>query len=90
MAHSPSPDRAATLALNALAWLANRPEALNRFLALSGTEAPSLRARANEPELLLAVLDFLSSDETLAAEFCETTSISSAGLHAARRTLAGE
>ena len=53
---------AETLALKVLAFLARDADALARFLALSGLELEDLRARAADPELLAAVVDFVLAD----------------------------
>ncbi len=53
----------ATLALLALAHVAGDEALGPRFLALSGLDADGLRARAADPEVLAAVLDFLSQNE---------------------------
>jgi hypothetical protein len=84
-----SPERAEILALEALAWLAGRPEDIDRFLAASGLTAGDLRRAAGEPGLLGSVFDFLLSDEPLLLEFCESASISSQAVHVARYRLEG-
>jgi hypothetical protein len=88
MALCPKPDQAAIAALKALAWLANQPAGLDPFLTASGAEPSSLRARADEPEFLCSVLDFLLANERLLTEFCGETSIPAPAVHAARRVLA--
>ena len=80
---------AETLALKALAFLAHSPEEIDRFVALSGVAPADLRARADEPEILAAVLDFLLADDTRVTGFCEEAGIDPRELHAARRALPG-
>jgi hypothetical protein len=80
---------AETLAFKALAFLANDPSALDRFLTLTGTTAAELRARAEDPEFLAALLDFLMTDEPLLTVFCEDESLDAQTLHSARRALPG-
>lgn len=63
-------ESAQTLALEALGWIAGREGDLSGFLALSGLDAAALRARAGDPDLLAAVMDFLLSDEALLMAFC--------------------
>jgi hypothetical protein len=82
-----SSERAEILALEALAWLAGRPDDIDRFLAASGLCAADLRRAAGEPELLGSVFDFLLSHEPLLLEFCESASIPFQAVHAARRRL---
>ena len=64
---------AETLALNALSFLAESPDALEAFMRHSGVDPATIRARAAERDLLAAVLDFLMADEALLIRFCETT-----------------
>jgi len=82
-----TPVAAETLGLKALTWLVARPEALERFLSASGLGAADLRARASEPDLLAALIDYLLSNETLAMEFCKTEGVESRDLHLAQRAL---
>lgn len=63
-------ERAETLALQALTFLASDPERIERFLRISGLESATLRVRAAEPETLAAVLDYLLTDDSLAKQFC--------------------
>jgi hypothetical protein len=79
---------AATLGLRALTWLA-RGEGVDRFLAVSGLNPAGLRARAGDPELLGAVLDFVLANEDLAAAFCEEESVPARDIHTARHLLGG-
>jgi hypothetical protein len=78
---------AETLGLKALTWLAARPDALARFFSVSGLGAIDLRARASEPDLLAAVVDYLLSQEALTIEFCEEEAIASRDLHLAQHVL---
>ena len=85
----PTPDQAATIALKALGYLADSEQELHRFLDFSGASAATLRARADEPEFLVAVLDFLLTNEELLVGFCDATSIPARDVHMARHVLAG-
>ena len=80
---------AETLALKALAFLAQSPDDLERFVALSGVTAADLRARADDPEILAAVLDFVLATDERVTGFCEAAEIDPRDLHAARRALPG-
>ena len=80
---------AETLALKALAYLAHSPDDLERFGALSGVTLDDLRARADDPEILAAVLDFILVSDELITGFSETVEIDPRELHAARRALPG-
>ncbi|SOC93310.1 Protein of unknown function [Rhizobium sp. AN5] len=59
-----------------LGWLANEPEMLGRFLALSGLQANMLRHAANDPGFLAGLTDFLMSHEPDLMAFCAATDTS--------------
>jgi hypothetical protein len=83
-------DQAATIALKGLAYLVNSGDPLDRFLELSGAGRDMLRERANEPEFLASLLDFLLSNEALLADFSGASGIDVRAVHIARHVLAGE
>ena len=69
---SPLPrDAAETLALTALGWIAADEERAGAFLGMAGATPEDLRARAQDPEFLGFVLDFLLADEEALLAFCE-------------------
>jgi hypothetical protein len=68
-----TPENAETIALNALGFLVDSPQFLDRFMHQSGVDLTTIRARATERDFLAAVLDFLMSDEELLLSFCEAT-----------------
>jgi hypothetical protein len=82
-------ENAEILALKSLAFLASDPDALGRFLTLTGTSGAELQHRAEDPEFLAALLDFLMTDEPLVAAFCQAESLDAQRLHSARRALPG-
>lgn len=82
-------DSAETIALKALAFLANQEDALVRFLAVSGADMAELRARAEERAFLASVADFLLADEPLLTGFCEAEAVSARDVHQARHILGG-
>ncbi len=84
-----TPDQAATIALKGLAWLANCDEELNRFLELSGMDRTALRSRADEPDFLASLLDFMLANEAVLVDFCHNTSIDARAIHQARHVLSG-
>jgi hypothetical protein len=84
-----NPEAAQTLALKALAYLATMPDDIGRFLNVSGIEPGELRTRAEEPEFLAAVMDFLMSDDRLLTEFCAGEEINPKDIQFARRALPG-
>jgi len=75
------------LAIEALAFLAGQPEALARFLALTGVGPHSLRAAAADPAFLAGVLDHVLSDEALLVAFAEAADVKPERLAEARRAL---
>lgn len=86
--HSSS-EVAETLAIDALGYLANEPEALDRFLALSGIGPEMLRAAAADPGFLAGVLDHFLSDEPLLVAYAAHAGIPATRIAAARRALGG-
>ena len=64
---------AEALAIDALGFIAGDRVLLDRFLALTGLEAGSLRSAAAKPTFLPAVLDFLLGHEPTLLAFAETT-----------------
>jgi hypothetical protein len=81
---SPDPE---TLALMALAYIAGDGDLLDRFLALSGLDLEGLKARAQDPTLLGAVLDFLLAHEPDLHAFAADSQIKPEGVAQARQKL---
>lgn len=84
----PAAEEAAALALAALAFLAEDTPRLGRFLALTGLGPDQLRALADTPETLLAVLDHLLADESLLLVFAASKGVPPEAVAAARAALA--
>lgn len=82
-----SRERAEILSLEALAWLAGQPEAIAKFLTMSGLEASDLRRAVGDAGLQSSVLDFLLGHENLLLEFCESASLPPQAVHTARYRL---
>ena len=82
-------EQAEIVALKALTFLAQSPDELDRFVALAGIVPADLRARADEPELLAAVMDFLLADDKRLTAFCESLGLEPKAVHVARRALPG-
>jgi hypothetical protein len=74
-------------AIEALGYLAGRPEALGRFLALAGIGPNSLRAAARDPRFLVGVLDFFLADERLIIAYAGAAGIDPTAFAAARQAL---
>ncbi len=85
----PSADEAEVLAVAALSFLAEKPERLGRFLAITGIEPENLRAAAGTPGFLPGVLDHLIGDESLLLDFAAQQGIDPADVPAARAVLPG-
>ena len=60
---------AEALAGQALAFLAEEPERLGRFLSLAGIDGGDIRKAAAEPGFLAAVMEHLMADEPLLLAF---------------------
>lgn len=64
-------ERAETLAIGALTWLAGNDELMPVFLGATGASVDDLRDRAGEAEFLGSVLDFLMLDDAWVMAFCD-------------------
>jgi hypothetical protein len=88
--HQPLPrDKAELLAIQALGWIAGQPERAGAFLGATGATAEDLRRRADDPEFLGFVLDFLLSDEEALVAFCTDAGIAPDRPMRARAALPG-
>ena len=84
-----SQEAAETLAIQALAFIAEEPERLGAFLAASGIGPDAIRDAAGEPDFLAGVLDHMLSDETLLLAFADGAGLDPASIARARRALGG-
>jgi hypothetical protein len=82
-------DTAETLALKGLARIAADPAELAKFLDQTGIDAAALRARAGDPELLAAIMDFILADDDRLTAFCEAEDLTVHKAHAIRHALPG-
>jgi len=80
-------EAAELLAVDALSFLAGEPEALGRFLALTGIGPGVLREAAADPGFLMGVLDYFLSDEPLLIAYARHAGIPEHELAVARRAL---
>jgi len=69
------PEDDATLALRALAHVAGDDDLGPRLLEITGLDPATLRARAGEPALLAAVLNFLTAYEPSLVEVAEALDV---------------
>jgi hypothetical protein len=83
----PARSGAEELAVAALAFIAEEPERLRRFLDLSGLDPAKLREAAATPDFLGGILDYVSSDEALLVAFAADAGIDPAAIETARRRL---
>jgi Protein of unknown function (DUF3572) len=84
-----SPSEAEIIALKGLAFLVNSVDAAENFVNVSGLDPADLRARAGEPEVLVAVLDYLLAGDTLLTGFCDAEAYTPRAVHMARHQLSG-
>jgi Protein of unknown function (DUF3572) len=82
-------EAAEVLALEALGWLVADEALLPQFLDASGVSPGELRSRAGEPDMLLAVLDFLMGDDARIIGFSTATGRVPAATAAALAALSG-
>jgi hypothetical protein len=68
-------DEAEVIALKALAFLAEDPGRLTRFLELTGLSPAELRQNANSTQILSAVLEYLTGDESLLLVFAASNGL---------------
>jgi hypothetical protein len=83
----PTRSGAEELAVAALAFIAQVPERLRRFLDLSGLDPANLREAAADPDFLLGILDYVSGDEALLVAFATDAGIDANAIETARRLL---
>ena len=82
-------DRAETLGLQALAWLAGNEDLLPVFLGSTGFSAAELMEHAGDPELLAAVLDFILMDDAWIVACCNAIGVAYDVPRQARMALPG-
>jgi hypothetical protein len=80
-------ERAETIALEALGFLAGRPEDMERFLTNSGIDVDELRRRAGDPDMLRAVTEYVLGDDILVNGFCEEHGLTPRDIHVANHVL---
>lgn len=83
-------DHAATIALQALAFLVEDEEKLSRFMAITGFSAENLKAEASKQAFQAAIIEYLMSDESLLLVFCAHANVDPAEIAPAHFALAPE
>lgn len=82
-------ESAEVIGLQALAWLAGNDDLFPAFLATSGAAAETLASRAGDPAFLIAVLDFVMTEDAWLISFCDSVALPYAAVDRARQLLPG-
>ena len=77
-----------TVGVAVLGRLADDPERLGRFLALTGLDPASIRSVAGTPAFLCAVLDHVLGDESLLLAVADEAGLDPASIGRARQAMA--
>ena len=75
------------LAIQALTFIAEEPERLNRFLEMTGLSLGEIRAAAGAPGFLAGILEHMLGDENLLIAFATSAGIDPAEVARARSAL---
>jgi hypothetical protein len=70
-----TPERAETIALQALGWLAADQDLCDTFLGATGASPDDLRQRAAESAFLASVLGFLTMNDDWIIGFCDNVGL---------------
>ena len=81
-------DRAESIGVSALLFLAGDPQRLAHFLTLTGVGPAELRENARMPQMLAAVLDHMLQDENMLLVFCASDGVPPDEVAPAQRALA--
>jgi len=82
-------ENAERVGIQVLGWLAGHDDLLTRFLGMTGIAADDMRIRAQEPEFLGFVLDFLLTDDAMVMAFCDDANMATEQPMQARGALPG-
>ena len=85
-----TPEAAEGIAIQALSFIAGDGERLGTFLAATGIGPTEIRAASRQPGFLAGVLQYLASDERLAAAFAVEAGYQPADIAKAHDALGGE
>lgn len=83
-------DDAETIAFQALGFLAEEPNRIGRFLALTGMEPATLMEGAETAAVQVAILDHLLGDESLLMVFSGHAGLNPDAVAEARALLSGD
>jgi hypothetical protein len=78
------------LAIQALGFIAEEPERLNRFLGMTGIALGEIRVAAREPGFLAGVLEHMLGEESLLTAFAASAGIDPTDVARARSALGGK
>jgi len=84
----PISDADETLALQVVGWIVADQNRADRMLALTGLDAPALRAGLSDPATLTALMDFAINHEPDLLACAEAIGVSPARIVAARERIA--
>jgi len=84
---SRSKEAAETLAIQALAFIAEEPDRLATFLGATGLSPDRIRESANQPHFLRGVLEHMLSNESLLVAFADSAGINPADIARARSAM---
>jgi hypothetical protein len=68
-------ENAEAIALQALGWIVGQDDLLGVFLGATGADQSDLRARVEDPEFLVSVLEFLTMDDVWVVGFCDAAGL---------------
>ncbi len=86
---SRSREAAETLAIQALAFLAEEPDRLAGFLGATGLTPDRIRESARQPDFLIGVLEHMLADESLLVAFADSAGVNPADIARARGAFGG-
>jgi hypothetical protein len=80
-------EAAETLAIQALAFIAEEPERLSAFLGATGLSPDRIRESATQPHFLAGVLEHMLADESLLVAFADSAGLDPADVARARNAM---
>jgi hypothetical protein len=83
-------EKAESIAAQGLAFLVEEPARLSHFLTLTGLRPDQVRAQAETPQFLAAVLEHIVNDESLLLVFAANSSIAPEAIAPALALLHGQ
>lgn len=83
-------ERAQSIAIDVLGWIATDPKLFNRFVGLSGLEPSQIREAAQEKGFLAGVLSFIMNHEPTLLSYCEAQNENPQDVARAFQELGGE